>query len=1018
MLPWPAAVARRGIGLVGARPLSRPWRPSFPHASPSAYSSVAFEQPGDPLPLYARKFNVFQQLPFPKRDRVKDVQPWLDLLESSLPLHLRRKTSSSYDSDQAIDATGVAEILLAAQGTLFGPKGVDLLCHLGVEQDRWDTVIWLVKHLVENLGDPNSADGKGTRVHHPWSQTLSFDRATEHPIFLDTVTQREDETRPQHGGLALDHLTDSRKFQRKNTIRHNALGQVWRSLGSMILACTDGVVKPEILEIIAYLHHHEIMPMSIYNHKPTTDPTTIQQPPTLHLLSSRILTSLSDAAWRAHEETIVKSAKAKGGRYASLRPEIPGTAYRVRVAGIRAEIWLELVLWSCLHGGWVIEGSAILASAYEEPVDRQWKPLSWRSLIPAGYEDFSDWDGLAHLYNTITPPRGEQTHDVETSVERTVSSEVINAFVDALLTQLDAGVGERGTPSLHVLLQLQKLQKFLHRCQLNLGGGSWDAVILRFVDSQRHGALQMNNLLKLLKLSPAFGQETKSLNTRYLPSYILDGSAAVICICHRAIQAEVQAGNIKGALAALQQLRFYTDDNKRVSLHEFFSGPKPSHGLFTANYSRIEYPAFDPRLPVATLGSLMELIVDSKELEIGKWLIYSKEVDGPLITPELYTHPAITAPLIRFAVETNDRDLLAKVIKAPFGQYSEGKHPIAVTEAFLDVQFSLRRWAPAVRLLEHSSPERNGGGESRMWTSRNLAQLSRAILFLEASIRTSENPSKSMVSDLHEAQQIFADMVRGKYGAIEQRSDESRKQVYIVLLTLSTLNTKWAQLCRIKGQPTKHLICPPFTHEFNKILDGTVRAYGSAAGRRLLGIFWSHELRNSQRQHRNTEINRSGMIRVSRLLPKVLENPKRERNVVHISDMEDEAVIYGGLEPDPTTINIILTEAAFEMRRERKSEGKQMKSHTDNNQAAVLTENLVEELHIMEHTQDEKGEAAANAIDISPTGMIVWAMKRLREFGIPEDDIWTDLEASLQERDLRRIRRKWNIISNATNPLG
>ena len=149
-----------------------------------------------------------------------------------------------------------------------------------------------------------------------------------------------------------------------------------------------------------------IMPMSIYNQRPSPDSTAIQQPPTLRLFSSRILTSLSDAAWRAHEKMVVQEAKAKGGDYAALRPEIPGMAYRIYVAGLRPEVWMELILWSCLHGGWVIDGVKILRMLSSEPSQRQWRSLSWRTLAAAEGGKDDDWDKFDYIFNTQSHSEG------------------------------------------------------------------------------------------------------------------------------------------------------------------------------------------------------------------------------------------------------------------------------------------------------------------------------------------------------------------------------------------------------------------------------------------------------------------------------------------------------------------------------------------------------------------------------------------------------------------------------------
>lgn len=68
-------------------------------------------------------------------------------------------------------------------------------------------------------------------------------------------------------------------------MKHEALGQIWRGLGLMTIACAGRDIQPEILEMIAFLHHKELMPLSIYGIRPSDDSTAIQQSPMLNILS-------------------------------------------------------------------------------------------------------------------------------------------------------------------------------------------------------------------------------------------------------------------------------------------------------------------------------------------------------------------------------------------------------------------------------------------------------------------------------------------------------------------------------------------------------------------------------------------------------------------------------------------------------------------------------------------------------------------------------------------------------------
>ena len=50
---------------------------------------------------------------------------------------------------EAFNAEDIAEVLLAAQRAAGGGPELDLLFRLGIQEERWSAVVWLVKSLVE-----------------------------------------------------------------------------------------------------------------------------------------------------------------------------------------------------------------------------------------------------------------------------------------------------------------------------------------------------------------------------------------------------------------------------------------------------------------------------------------------------------------------------------------------------------------------------------------------------------------------------------------------------------------------------------------------------------------------------------------------------------------------------------------------------------------------------------------------------------------------------------------------------
>ena len=973
-------------------------------------STRASDSKASSTPRVRSRYEVFNRIPMPERTPAA----WTALLERGLPHHLLQ--SGELKTDTTLEARDIAEILLAAQRGTDPRNGVDLLFYLGMEKGRWKAVIWLIKYLVESFGTTHLQRGRLSHTVSSWNSDKFLDKITNDAIdFQHLVGPTHQVISSSYRPQSLDELTDDlkpEKLSRNELLPCDALGQIWRSLGHMTIACADTDIKPEILEIIAYLHHMEIMPSSIYSQKPSGDVTTIQQPPTLSLFSSRILTSLSDAAWRAHQKLVIEEAKMKGGEYASVRPEIPGMAYRVNVAGIRPEIWLELILWSCLHGGWVLEGAEILRKVYLEPTARQWKPLSWRSLIPDDEADDPDWDNLGYLFNTRAPSTMDQSKLTSpVAVEKTLSCEVVNAYVDALLSKMRVGVGDRGVPPALVLEFLHAFQKFLARSGLNLGSGSWDAVILRYFEAQETIVSWRPRFENLISLSPAMAEEASSPTRQNLPAYVLDGSAAIIGLFHRALRSRVKAGDVGGALELFKSLQSRTDKDKRKSVVDFLrkqqlllSDGDPESGLFTSNFSGIDYPAFDVQIPPTTIGPFLELITDAKAYEFGKWLLYSEEVDGPLIPERLYGDTAITPGLVKFATETNDKVLLSKVINARALRAGEGEAslPRNVLQSFFESQVKLKRWDTAVRLLQHMKDT-----PFSYWNAISLAHVARMMLL---QFRGSEDGDERSQRDLIRARDLFTDMVQGRYERPGHMSGHVQEHVNVMLTMLSTLGSDWARHCsECKALDGNFTFTLP-VKAFNLILEGTVEAFGSKGGRRLLGIFWSHPVRNARKARGWRSGHEPGEPVMTRYEPSVLDAVERKRTVVRIPDLlGKQVIVYGGLKPDLMTFRIVFQKAIQEWKHW---------SRTDHLQADGAHTTSKTQSDLADCEAQESADMDAETVDLSPAGIVVWTVRSVRSLGMADEDIRGELKRTLSEHEMPDIRKQLSDLFGQANHEG
>ena len=872
----------------------------------------------------------------------------------------------------SLSTDDIAEILLAAQNSQYD---IDLLFYLGFEKGRWDAVVWLVKTLVEKFGAQLSRPSRLSQTLCSWVSERPLRDLLRRPVHIDPLINSAREVSQSGHRQSLAQLTDTfdpGKTSRHELLQRNALGQVWRSIGLMTIACADGAVKPEILEIIAYLHHMEIMPRSIYNAEPSEDVTAIQHPPMLNLLSSRILVSLSDAAWRAHAKLVVDEFKAKGRTYESLRPEIPGMAYRVHVDGLRPEVWLELILWSCLRGGWILEGASILSAVTAQKVPRMWKPVSWRTFSPDASPKIEDWEKLQYMFSTHKISSLRDSHPTPTaSINRTISSEVVNAYVDALLSTVRVGVGDRGAGLGEVIAYLSTFQRFLKRSMLSLGAGSWNAIILRLVDTQDSVLHQPKNLEQLVSLAPALGEDLSSRNVQDLPPYVLDGSALVLGLFHQALRAKIRAGDIRGSLRLFEFLQMLADKNKRNSVVDFwqkwrFKDSKDE--LFTSNYSGVDYPALDVQIPATILGPFFDLVCNAKAYNFGKWLLYSDEIDGPVLPKHMYGDHAILPALVRFAAESQDKDLLSALVRIRVSHQDgddSSTSPKGVLLSFLDSQINLRRWDAAIRVLQRM---REFGYSCSV---HSFANLGRAMLM---TCNGANSIGDDSTNDGDQAKELFSNVLKGEYEE-EARYEATQKRMTQIMTIIAMIDEKWAQFCKQLLPLPKFDTVALGAQAFNPVLEGIVESYGSVMGRRILGLFWSHAVRDSQKagERRSTDASGEFILRGGRRSQ--MEDVDRRRAILHLPGDHGKTILYGGLQPNVMTIRIILNKTIEEYKQAGKPE------------PAV-------------------SEEVSEGINKSHLGMIAWATRCLPQLGMAKDDLREEIKEKLSGELLADVETK------------
>ena len=773
---------------------------------------------------------------------------WLSILEPYLPENLRNQ--KSYITSDAPPVAGAALPAASLHHFLEQARNErssnrDLLAYVGIEEDRWDAVIWLVNLMLEVNGREAKRDSSLPMLQSALRREMSLplDVLTTSPEATEELIHRTN--LPQQ---SLKLLTGPAP----PTAAHKCIGQIWQSLGSMIIKAADrapGSIEATktmsyVYQILAQLHHRDIIPHSIYNHAPAEDPSVLQRPPTLHLLSRRIMAALSDASWN------VSKHKNNPGNVATTSESEPITAeLRSQIQEVETHIWLDLVLWSCIEGGWIIEAASIVDEMGNLlSSERGYGVIDWNTLREQSAPELP-W--LSKIKLAINKSRmGEvaggdvfghyaDRPEFLKPPSRTVSSEVISALVDALTNTACVVPQIYGRPPGIIEKYISACRKLLDQKNLGLESSSWNCTILRLVDYLSSDPdLSPTFLEHITSWSPSYLQESETLNSAYrkdspVATYVADPSAATLGFFHRQIETLCHQGDVHGAVRVFRKLQYSVDRNRRTSLRHFelrlvnSLDKKTGDTLLVENRDQQEIPGLNSQIPAKTLAVFLDLVTDVEMFDIGKWLLYSDDVDGCTIPPSMYLEPVIQPALIRFASATSDDGLLANILKNLHSPLSE-----ATLRALLHYHISHGKW-DAVREILSRLRDNEGMG----WDATDVMALVKTLLRKEESC---SQGSQSKYSQKGTSEDLLVAMLRGEYNTTQDPSQprdflQSRmlNQLSRIIASVpSNLHELFSPFCS-RSVSKLQASCMVSTRAFNMLLKSVVHEFNILAGKQL-----------------------------------------------------------------------------------------------------------------------------------------------------------------------------------------
>lgn len=790
--------------------------------------------------------------------RLGKLSRWMRLLNKNLPAHLRilEEHSSQEDKSQAsmdLNVSRIEKIFSQARSE----ADTEILLWL-VDNGYRRTAVWLMETILSFPTANESMPALKTPSNIDWPRNV-FASIRKAPLNSPLIVHRTTEIVDDESQFDSAQF-DSRKAQAESRL----LGRVWETLGILVIksanAGTGDAIDDNMLTallVLGQIHKLGMMPDDVYAYTHTSRPSYAQRPPILNLVSSRILTALSDAAWRQQQDDAISEATRMGMSLREISQNVPGGRFRLKVRPLGPEIWLELILWCCIESNQVAPALAIisnLAAQAEEP----WFAIRWTS--PHSREKLSaliDWDraklrhggpgGLIEGYSREKP-----LVDVP---EKTISVEVILALIEKLLASVASSsvinTSRLGAFSIHKdFRSLRKTMSDIEDVMTFLEPHDLPPEYFDYLESRllQDGAFDLprapvdlytwTTRMKSIRDLETIDAEKPAEQVLRL-SEIHAQSQLHIGLQHQALSALVEFGDVHHTLAIFNELQENIDKRKVTSIKNFLQHQpaitKEASGLPSKH--ELEFTNCHGQLPYYKLAGLLNLISDTNLVGLGRWLLYAEDVDGAALPEEAWGLHCMTPALYRFAAVSQDEDLIEV---ATLKRSRKLMPSVKMLRNLADANMSLSHLSLARKNLMRLRFAAAGG-----FGLSNVVHLAATVLRLEH-----HNPNSDHGNDrtLSTAMAMLVDMLLNDSFS-STRSDFTsevrhlfKRQIHHILSVLTFFRgsplEKFAKL-HIRKFPSSNLALLP-ARTFNVLLSAGIDAYGAGFGRKM----WDRFCRN------------------------------------------------------------------------------------------------------------------------------------------------------------------------------
>ncbi|KAJ5167878.1 uncharacterized protein N7482_003472 [Penicillium canariense] len=731
-------------------------------------------------------------------------------------------------------------------------SNLNILGYLGFELKHWSTVHSYLSQLIDTYETlvPYMASRNALQGFDWNAEGLSLDQLTgKHGRQQKGLIKPH----PQSDMLSLDRLTD-RPAARE--LAERFLAEVLLNLGSLVLKAADApqneadLAMSCVFRILARLHHLDLISNRVYQY-PKNDPSQISfRPPGLNLLSSHIMSVLSDAAWLEHEAALATAATEAG-------EDPPFLPFKVGVRELGPEIWFELILWCCVEHGFTKQGAGLVKEMSQRIDDKAWKVESWAPLVQAldvvQQTNISTEISWRRPNDNFLPQtfKGPNKPPFNGLGNRTISTEVVASLRSGLINKAYVGVGFHGSTPSDIINYSTPLNLLLEssgdREDLRPTSKSTNWHIFRILES---GCLQtyedptlfervLRSTQNVVPPWGGYGALTEHDLSDMTRAQLYDETAAIAGLVEHNVKAYAykrQAGRSFYQFAWLQNI---VDASKAYHIQAFFEQLSRSKStdvpFFNSQHLGVQEREFSslPQVSIVTLAELLDLASVNRAYDFGNWLLFNDDLDGPSIPASAYGDQVLAPSVLRFAAATQNTELSEKVI-------SSLSMPLSVNmlKALVSSHIDMGNWDRAIVTLEYLRDFR-----LKSWGFSNLTALAAKIIRLDASIKHKESSGglvdERLTKSLERANDLFLRFYRMQFNTPASKNRRvtafQRNVLMRLLLVFRSLPGPISNLTKqidLKVPPlSSHLKLQYIpTVSFHNLLAAVVDVYGSTFG--------------------------------------------------------------------------------------------------------------------------------------------------------------------------------------------